>query len=71
MTEKITKLLEQSRAAFGMWRELDGLWQMRLIEALSKLMSNRALIATACDELQEVKNFLKGHIVTAVYGRQT
>ncbi|XP_075978515.1 dynein regulatory complex subunit 3-like [Anticarsia gemmatalis] len=54
MTEKITKLLEVSRNAFGAWREHEGIWSMRQFETLSKYLGNKIMLGDACPELYEV-----------------
>ncbi|XP_045526239.1 dynein regulatory complex subunit 3-like [Pieris brassicae] len=53
MTEMITKLLEVSRNAFGAWREHEGMWSMRQLDALSKLLGNKILLGDAPPELFE------------------
>ncbi|XP_030020025.2 dynein regulatory complex subunit 3 isoform X1 [Manduca sexta] len=53
MTEMVTKLLEVSRNAFGAWREHEGVWTMRQIEALTKLLGNKILLGDAPPELFE------------------
>ncbi|CAB3247675.1 unnamed protein product [Arctia plantaginis] len=53
MTEKITKLLEVSRNAFGAWREHDGTWSMRQFETLSKHLGNKNMLIDASPELYE------------------
>ncbi|XP_063623655.1 dynein regulatory complex subunit 3-like [Cydia splendana] len=54
MTEKITKLLEVSRNAFGVWREIEGIWSMRQFESLSKLLGNKVLLGDAPPDLFEI-----------------
>ncbi|KAJ8713615.1 hypothetical protein PYW07_013985 [Mythimna separata] len=51
MTEKITKLLEMSRNAFGAWREHEGVWSMRQFEVLSKHLGNKVMLGDASPEL--------------------
>lgn len=54
MTEMITKLMEVSRNAFGLWREAEGVWSMRQFEALSKLLGNKIMLGDAPPELFDV-----------------
>ncbi|KAJ8715983.1 hypothetical protein PYW08_013268 [Mythimna loreyi] len=51
MTEKVTKLLEVARNAFGAWREHEGVWSMRQFEVLSKHLGNKIMLGDASPEL--------------------
>lgn len=54
MTEKVTKLLEVSRNAFGAWREHEAVWSSRQYESLNKMLGNKILLGDAPLDLYEV-----------------
>ncbi|CAH0694009.1 unnamed protein product [Spodoptera exigua] len=54
MAEKVTKLLEVSRMAFGAWREHEGVWSTRQFEVLSKYLGNKVMLGDASPELFDV-----------------
>ncbi|KAJ2943667.1 hypothetical protein O0L34_g16779 [Tuta absoluta] len=54
MTEMISKLLEQSRSAFGAWRDSESVWSTRQYDTLSKLLGNKVMLGDVPPELFEV-----------------
>ncbi|XP_068618661.1 dynein regulatory complex subunit 3-like [Battus philenor] len=54
LTEKITKLLEVSRGAFGAWRESEVVWSSKQTDALTKLVGNKVMLGDAPADLFEV-----------------
>ncbi|KAH9641689.1 hypothetical protein HF086_005135 [Spodoptera exigua] len=56
MAEKVTKLLEVSRMAFGAWREHEGVWSTRQFEVLSKYLGNKVMLGDASPELFDVSH---------------
>ncbi|KAL4712059.1 hypothetical protein ACJJTC_003726 [Scirpophaga incertulas] len=54
IAEMITQLMEESRNAFGAWRESEGVWSMSQFESLSKNLGKKNMLGDVPLELHEV-----------------
>ncbi|CAG4946971.1 unnamed protein product [Parnassius apollo] len=54
LTEMVSKLLDESRGAFGAWRESELVWSTRQADTLANMLGNRLLLGDAPPDLVEI-----------------